>query len=32
MAQNSIGYSSRQDLIRELQLRLADGIVDVELD
>jgi hypothetical protein len=32
MAQNSIGYSSRQDLIREMQLRLADGIVDVELD
>lgn len=32
MAQNKMGYSSRQDLIRELQLRLADGIVDVELD
>jgi len=27
-----IGYESRQELIRELQLRLADGIVDVELD
>ncbi len=32
MAIDTIGYSSREDLIRELQLRLADGIVDVELD
>jgi len=32
MAIDSIGFSSREDLIRELQLRLADGIVDVELD
>lgn len=29
---NSMGYSSREQLIREMQLRLADGIVDVELD
>lgn len=29
---DKIGYSSRQDLIRETKLRLADGIVDVELD
>jgi len=29
---NSIGYSSREQLISEMQLRLADGIVDVELD
>ena len=32
MPANQIGYNSRQDLIRELALRLADGIVDVELD
>lgn len=32
MPANQIGYNSRQDLIRDLQLRLADGIVDVELD
>jgi hypothetical protein len=32
MAIDQIGHSSREDLIRELQLRLADGIVDVELD
>ena len=32
MAQNQIGYQSREQLIKELQLRLADGIVDVELD
>lgn len=32
MAINQIGYKSREQLIRELQLRLADGIVDVELD
>lgn len=29
---DSIGYSNREQLIKELQLRLADGIVDVELD
>lgn len=29
---NSIGYESREQLIAEMQLRLADGIVDVELD
>lgn len=32
MPQNQIGYNSREDLIKSLQLRLADGIVDVELD
>jgi hypothetical protein len=32
MPENQIGYGNRQDLIRDLQLRLADGIVDVELD
>ena len=32
MPANQIGYNGRSDLIRELQLRLADGIVDVELD
>jgi len=32
MPQDQIGYNSREDLIQELQLRLADGIVDVELD
>ena len=32
MPQDQIGYKSREDLIREMQLRLADGIVDVELD
>lgn len=32
MPQNQPGYADRQDLIRELKLRLADGIVDVELD
>ena len=32
MAIDQIGFNSREDLIRELQLRLADGIVDVELD
>jgi hypothetical protein len=32
MAVDNIGFSSREDLIRELKLRLADGIVDVELD
>jgi len=29
---DQIGYTSREDLIKEIQLRLADGIVDVELD
>lgn len=29
---DSIGYSSREELIKEMQLRLADGMVDVELD
>lgn len=29
---NTIGYNNREQLIREIQLRLADGIVDVELD
>lgn len=29
---NDIGYNSREELIKETQLRLADGIVDVELD
>jgi len=32
MAINQIGYKSREQLIKEMQLRLADGIVDVELD
>ena len=32
MPQDQIGYKSREDLIKELQLRLADNIVDVELD
>ena len=32
MPENQIGYNSREDLVRELQIRLADGIVDVELD
>ena len=32
MAINQLGYKSREELIKELQLRLADGIVDVELD
>ena len=32
MPENQIGYNSREDLVRELQVRLADGIVDVELD
>lgn len=29
---NDIGYNNREELIKETQLRLADGIVDVELD
>lgn len=32
MPENQIGYNSREDLVREMQLRLADDIVDVELD
>jgi hypothetical protein len=32
MAQDQIGYKSREELISEVQLRLADGMVDVELD
>ena len=32
MPENQIGYNNREDLVRELQLRLADEIVDVELD
>ena len=32
MPQDQIGYKSREELISEVQLRLADGMVDVELD
>ena len=32
MAINKIGYDNREQLISEIKLRLADGIVDVELD
>ena len=32
MPQNQIGYTSREELISEMQLRLADNIIDVELD
>jgi|TARA_B110000483_G_scaffold151568_1_gene180398 hypothetical protein len=32
MPKDQIGYSNREELIRETQLRLADGVVDVELD
>ena len=32
MPKDQIGYKNRDDLISELRLRLADGIVDVELD
>ncbi len=32
MPKDQIGYKSREQLITETQLRLADGIVDVELD
>ena len=32
MPKDQLGYTSREQLVRELQLRLADGIVDVELD
>lgn len=27
-----IGYSNRDEMIKELRLRLGDGMVDVELD
>jgi hypothetical protein len=30
--ENQIGYTSRQELIKELKLRLGDQMVDVELD
>ena len=29
---DQIGYNNRDEIIREIQLRLADGMVDVELD
>lgn len=29
---NKIGYASREELIKSLQLRLGDGMVDIELD
>ena len=29
---DQIGYNSRNEIIEEIQLRLADGMVDVELD
>ena len=32
MPKDQIGYKNREQLISETQLRLADGIVDVELD
>ena len=32
MPKDQIGYSSREELIKELQIRLGDGIIDVELD
>lgn len=32
MPKDQIGYTNRDDLINEVRLRLADGIVDVELD
>ena len=32
MAQDQIGYKSREELIKEMQIRLGDGIIDVELD
>jgi hypothetical protein len=32
MPVNQIGYKNREELIKEVQLRLADGMVDVELD
>jgi hypothetical protein len=32
MAKDQIGYNNRNDLIKQLKLRLGDGMVDVELD
>jgi len=32
MPKDQIGYKSREELISEMQLRLGDGMVDVELD
>jgi hypothetical protein len=32
MPKDQIGYKSREELITEIQLRLGDGMVDVELD
>ena len=32
MPKDQIGYNSREELIKELQVRLGDGIIDVELD
>lgn len=32
MPKDQIGYKSREELITELQVRLGDGMVDVELD
>jgi len=32
MPVNQIGYKNREELIKEMSLRLADGVVDVELD
>lgn len=32
MPQDQIGYNSREELVRQLQLRLGDEMVDVELD
>ena len=32
MPKDQIGYNNRDDLINEIRLRLADGIVDIELD
>ena len=29
---DQIGYNNRDEIIKEIQLRLADGMVDVELD
>ena len=29
---DQVGYNNREEIIEEIQLRLADGMVDVELD
>ena len=29
---DQVGYNDRQEIIEEISLRLADGMVDVELD